>query len=63
MLMSLDKKKLYIMLILCQLSNSGYGCHIAGVYEGALSYADDIRQGGVFSPILFNLYCVAVSFL
>ena len=33
---------LYIDHLLVQLSNSGYGCHIAGVYAGALSYADDI---------------------
>ena len=33
---------LYIDPFLVQLSNSGYGCHIAGVYAGALSYADDI---------------------
>ena len=28
--------------LLVQLSNSGYGCHIAGVHAGAVSYADDI---------------------
>ena len=33
---------LYIDPLLVQLSNSGHGCHIAGVYAGALSYADDI---------------------
>ena len=33
---------LYIGPLLVQLSNSGYGCHIAGVYTRALSYADDI---------------------
>ena len=33
---------LYIDPLLVQLSNSGYGCHVAGVYAGALSYADDI---------------------
>ena len=33
---------LYIDPLLVQLSNSGYGCHIAGVYAEALSYADDI---------------------
>ena len=33
---------LYIDPLFVQLSNSGYGCHIAGVYAGALSYADDI---------------------
>ena len=33
---------LYIDPLLVQLSNSGYGCHIAGVYAGALSYADYI---------------------
>ena len=33
---------LYIDPLLVQLSNSGYGCHIAGVYVGTLSYADDI---------------------
>ena len=30
---------LYIDPLLVQLSNSGYGCHIAGVYAGALPYA------------------------
>ena len=34
---------LYIDLLLVQLSNnSGYGCHIAGVYAGELSSADGI---------------------
>ena len=33
---------LYIDRLLVQLSNSGYGCHIAGVYAGAQSYVDDI---------------------
>ena len=33
---------LYIDPLLVQLSNSGYGCHITGVYPGALLYADDI---------------------
>ena len=33
---------LYIDPLLVQLSNSGYWCHVAGVYAGALSYADDI---------------------
>ena len=33
---------LYIDPLLVQLSNSGYWCHIAGVYAGALSYADKI---------------------
>ena len=33
---------MYIDPLLVQLGNSGYGCHIAGVYAGALSYADDI---------------------
>ena len=33
---------LYIDPLLVQLSNSGYGCHIEGVYAGALTYADDI---------------------
>ena len=33
---------LYIDPLLVQLSNPGYGCHIAVVYEGALSYVDDI---------------------
>ena len=33
---------LYIDHVLAQLSNSGYRCHIAGIYAGALSYADDI---------------------
>ena len=33
---------LYIDPLLVQLSNSGCRCHIAGVYAGALSYADDI---------------------
>ena len=33
---------MYIDPLLVQQSNSGYGCHIAGVYTGALSYVDDI---------------------
>ena len=33
---------LYIDPLLVQLSNAGYGCHIAVVYAGALSYAKDI---------------------
>ena len=33
---------MYIDPLLVQLSNSGYGSHISGVYAGALSYADDI---------------------
>ena len=33
---------LYIDPLLVQLGNYGYGYHIAGVYAGALSYADDI---------------------
>ena len=33
---------LYIDPLLVQLSKSGYGCHIAGVYAGTLSYFDDI---------------------
>ena len=33
---------IYIDLLLLQLRNSGYGCHLNGVYVGALSYADDI---------------------
>ena len=33
---------LYIDPLLVQLSNSGYGCHITGIYAGAPSYADDI---------------------
>ena len=33
---------IYIDPILLQLRNSGYGCHLNGVYMGALSYADDI---------------------
>ena len=33
---------LYIDPLPAQLSNSGYGCHIATVCAGALSYADDI---------------------
>ena len=33
---------LYIDPLLVQLSNSGFWCHIVGVYAGALSYADDI---------------------
>ena len=37
---------LYIDPSLVQLSNSGYGCHIAGVYAGAFSYADDITLLG-----------------
>ena len=33
---------LYIDPLLDRLRRSGYGCHIKGVYMGALSYADDI---------------------
>ena len=33
---------LYIDLLLVQLSKSGHGCHIAGVYAGTFSYADVI---------------------
>ena len=33
---------LYIDPLFVQLSNYGYGCHIAGVHAGELSYADDI---------------------
>ena len=33
---------LYIDPLLDRLLRSGYGCHIKGVYMGALSYADDI---------------------
>ena len=34
---------LYIDPLLVQLSNYRYGCHIAGVYAGALLYPDDIK--------------------
>ena len=33
---------LYIDPLLDHLCMSGFGCHIKGVYMGALSYADDI---------------------
>ena len=33
---------IYIDPLLLQLRNSSYGCHLNGVYMGALSYADDI---------------------
>lgn len=33
---------LYIDPLLMKLQESGYGCHINGIYTGALSYADDI---------------------
>ena len=33
---------LYIDPLLNRLRMSGFGCHIKGVYMGALSYADDI---------------------
>ena len=33
---------IYIDPLLLQLRNSGYGCHLNGVFMGALSYADDI---------------------
>ena len=33
---------LYIDPLLDRLRRSGYGCHIKGVYMGALSYADHI---------------------
>ena len=39
---------LYIDPLLVQQSNSGYGCHIAGVYAGALSYDDDITRLSVW---------------
>ena len=32
---------IYIDSLLLQLRNSGYGCHLNGVYMGALFYADD----------------------
>jgi len=28
--------------IICKLSASGYGCHVAGIYVGVLMYADDL---------------------
>ena len=49
---------LYIDPLLVQLSNSGYGCHIAGVYAGALSYANDITL--LSSSVLFLcMVCIA----
>ena len=33
---------LYIDKLLLLLKTSGYGCHVDGVFRGALSYADDI---------------------
>ena len=33
---------MYIDRLLVELSKSGYGYHLDGVYTGALSYADDI---------------------
>ena len=33
---------MYVDPLFVQLSNSGYGCRISGVYAGALSYADYI---------------------
>ena len=48
---------LYIDPLLVQLSNSGYGYHIAGVYAGALSYADllvvSLHQSDPLSDTLF----------
>ena len=43
---------LYIDRLLVQLSNSGYGFHIAGDNVGALSYADDIT---LFSPSVWGI--------
>ena len=43
---------LYIDPLVVQLSNSGYGCHIAGEYARALSYADDIT---LLCPIVWGL--------
>ena len=33
---------IFVHPLLLQLRNSGYGCHLNGVYMGALSYADDL---------------------
>ena len=33
---------LFINKLLIQLKESGYGCHLNGIYMGALAYADDI---------------------
>ena len=33
---------LYIDKLLLKLKESGYGCHLNGIYMGALAYADDI---------------------
>ena len=33
---------IYIDKLLLKLKESGYGCHLNGIYMGALAYADDI---------------------
>ena len=43
---------IYIDPLLLQLRNSGYGCHLNGVYMGALSYADDIT---LIAPIVLEV--------
>ena len=43
---------LYIDPLLEYLRKSGYGCHMKGVYIGALSYADDIT---ILSPSIGGL--------
>ena len=47
-------KIIYIYIyILDRLRRSGFGCHIKGVYMGALSYADDIT---IMCPSIGGLY-------
>ena len=33
---------IYVNDIICKLSAFGRGCHVAGIYVGALMYADDL---------------------
>ena len=33
---------IYIVVLLCRLRDSGYGCHIGNLFCGAIGYADDV---------------------
>jgi len=33
---------MYVNDLICKLSASGRGCHVAGIYVGVLMYADDL---------------------
>ena len=46
---------LYIDNLLFKLKDSGYGCHMNGVYMGVLSYADDIT---LLCPSIRGLNCM-----